>query len=315
MTIKKRTSKRHDEYFKANKKLWDKSVLEGLLPNELIEQIDFDTLKLESTEYIDADLSAEAADLVLAADLKNKKDSIGIIILIEHKSYEDYLALVQILRYATLEWVNDLNASKGQKPLRFIIPILVYHLPLGKIWPYAIKLQDLFEKQSLACFERFIPKFEIITLNLAQDKIPAHLTPLLLLVEASMFSTELELYNWYKRIQKTDSSLLNSEYLNQSSIYIQLSNKNNLNFRKVIKLISEDKTMQTYSNDLDQSYYFAAEQKGLEKGIEKGIEQGIEKEQVFKLAMAKELLQRGMLPDEVAQISNLAIEKIQSLNY
>jgi predicted transposase/invertase (TIGR01784 family) len=49
-------------------------------------------------------------------------------------------------------------------------------------------------------------------------------------------------------------------------------------------------------------------EKGIEKGIERGIERGVER-------TAKNLLATGMPVEKIAQVTELPVEKIQTLRY
>lgn len=78
--------------------------------------------------------------------------------------------------------------------------------------------------------------------------------------------------------------------------------------------ISEEQDQEMIRNSLLQEGYNNGMKKGLEDGIKKGIAQGVEqgKEQGFKIAVLN-LFNHGMSKEEIANICNVAVDKIDKI--
>jgi predicted transposase YdaD len=100
-----------------------KDFLKAYLPTELVEQIDFDTMKHTPTEKRDIKANKTHFDLSVDCLVGDKKSR--VYILFEHKSYKEKQTIIQILRYCLVLWENELRNSK--KNLTPVIPFVFYH--------------------------------------------------------------------------------------------------------------------------------------------------------------------------------------------
>jgi predicted transposase/invertase (TIGR01784 family) len=116
----------HDRYFKAVFSKKDEAIdlIRNNVDVEISESLDFSTLKLENTSYVDDKLNEHFSDLVFSCKLKQEK--ILISILFEHKSYVPKFPHLQLMRYMMNIWDKQLK-SKRTKYLRRILPIYIYH--------------------------------------------------------------------------------------------------------------------------------------------------------------------------------------------
>ncbi len=151
----------HDKLFKAI--LQDQTLavdyFNHFLPAQVVEQIDFDTLTLSNTSYIDEKLRDTYADMVFSCDLKNDAEPIEIALLLEHKSYIDRHAPFQILYYIASAWMQ---AISNKQPPRLIIPVLFYHGQ--EPWGYAT-IGDYFKYLHPTLLQH-VPDFDFIFNNL-----------------------------------------------------------------------------------------------------------------------------------------------------
>lgn len=104
-------------------------LLEQFVPIELTQHIDFNSLELDNTEYVMAQLKKLQSDVVWQGQFKGK--SLKIIVLLEHKKSFDREIFIQLLLYLCCIWLVDLH---GNKPFSCILPIVVHQGPGGKIW-------------------------------------------------------------------------------------------------------------------------------------------------------------------------------------
>lgn len=121
----------HDKLFKLvftdKKNLQD--FLTNNLPVEINNLIDYETLNIEKDSFIEPKFNETRSDLLITVNLNDKmeiekKKSVNIYFLFEHKSYEDPAILLQLLGYMVNIWNRDYKNNGMLKP---IIPIIYYH--------------------------------------------------------------------------------------------------------------------------------------------------------------------------------------------
>ena len=115
----------HDRFFRITFSDKEKvaDYLNGSLPGTIKGKINFDTLHLDNTSYVDKDLKNFYSDVVYDA-LFDGKTPIKIAFLFEHKSYVPTFPHLQLLAYMLKIWERQL--ANKQKP-RPVLPIIIYH--------------------------------------------------------------------------------------------------------------------------------------------------------------------------------------------
>ncbi len=117
--------KPHDSFFK--KVFGDinntRDFLKSYLPKELSNKIDFDSMHISSTEKNDN--RYKTAHLDMSVECRVDGVDSKIYIILEHKSYQDSMTTMQIMKYCMLIWEDELKANKKQ--LTPIIPFIFYH--------------------------------------------------------------------------------------------------------------------------------------------------------------------------------------------
>ncbi len=103
--------------------------LEQFVPHSLSQHIDLDSLELDNTEYVTAQLKKLQSDVVWQGQFQGQK--LKIIVLLEHKKDFDREIFIQLLLYLCCIWLVDLH---GNKPFSCILPIVVHQGPGGKVW-------------------------------------------------------------------------------------------------------------------------------------------------------------------------------------
>ncbi len=150
---------RHDAFFKAYfgnpETLSD--LVKASFPAEVTGLLDFSTLKIEPGTYIDEDLQAHFSDL--AASVQGKSGPVKVYVVVEHKSFHDPMALVQILRYMVRVW-----SLEKKPPLTPILPLLFYH---GQKKEVDGEFQSLFDPSLSHDFVPYQPAFLTQIFNLA----------------------------------------------------------------------------------------------------------------------------------------------------
>ncbi len=95
----------------------------------LLQHIDLDSLELDNTEYVTAQLKKLQSDVVWQGRFQGQK--LKIIVLLEHKKDFDREIFIPLLLYLCCIWLVDLHANK---PFSCILPIVVHQGPGGKVW-------------------------------------------------------------------------------------------------------------------------------------------------------------------------------------
>jgi predicted transposase/invertase (TIGR01784 family) len=156
----------HDKLIrKALKRLEvTKNLLQKAIPEKFSAKIDFESLTLENTSFIDASLDEHYADLVYSCLFG--KQRIFISFLFEHKSTPDEFTYFQANRYQALGW--DAQIKQGNNPIK-IVPIIIYHgnkkwnvKPIHKYWADGENEED---EDMLP----YLPKSDCMFINLRDD--------------------------------------------------------------------------------------------------------------------------------------------------
>ncbi|HKL85448.1 MAG TPA: Rpn family recombination-promoting nuclease/putative transposase [Treponemataceae bacterium] len=164
----------HDTFFRRNfaHKEILREFLDSVLPPELLNAMDKDSLLIEPTNFVDKEHQDHFSDISATIQLSNQKTY--VYLLMEHKSYNDPMALLQILRYMQLKWTQEVEEVKGRKvTLTPIIPILFHH---GSNKNPPTHFTELFAKNIPEMLKAYQPDFLVALYNLTttpDEKIDA----------------------------------------------------------------------------------------------------------------------------------------------
>ncbi|HBI37111.1 MAG TPA: hypothetical protein DDY71_05655 [Spirochaetia bacterium] len=150
----------HDLLFKENfsKKENALDLLKAVLPLNIFNKIDTESLTLENASFTDKKLKQYFSDLVYSCSFSNTK--IKISFLFEHKSYFVKYPHLQLLRYFLKIWEQN---NKNKVPLEPVIPIIFYHGK--KKWEY-IDIEQYFNNLDKDLF-KYIPSFQYELIDLS----------------------------------------------------------------------------------------------------------------------------------------------------
>ena len=114
----------HDAFFKSTFSYLDvaQSYIENFMDKKLVQNIDLQSLTLDTTSYVTPDLEEFFADLVWSANYNTT--NIKIAFLFEHKSYVVPYPHVQLMRYIAGHLEKQI---KDKENLMVVIPIIIYH--------------------------------------------------------------------------------------------------------------------------------------------------------------------------------------------
>lgn len=114
-----------------------KDVIEKNLPEEVLDQLDMNTLKKLDGSFINEKLEETFSDILYGIEIDGRDAYISV--LFEHKSYTDRLGIFQVAGYIIDAWRKMIKDNKKELPV--IIPIIIYH---GRpSWNYKKDMRDM----------------------------------------------------------------------------------------------------------------------------------------------------------------------------
>ena len=165
----------HDHFFgKAfSQPALVRDFIESYLPKTITEQLDLETLTLQSSSFIDEALQEQFSDMLYRTRSKEGKP-LYIYLLFEHKSYPERWVAYQLLGYLMAiweQWLTELRELRkkqprgSKEPLRLvpIIPIVVYHG--SKRWEVDKQFTALIDAPKE--WEPWLPSFEYLVTDLS----------------------------------------------------------------------------------------------------------------------------------------------------
>ena len=148
----------HDAFFKFM--FGDVEVaqdfLQNYLPTEIAKVVDLKYLTKENNSYIDEQFKESFTDMLYKTKI-NGEDGY-IYFLFEHKSYQDPLVILQLLKYIVRIWEEKYDRKANRLPI--VIPMVIYH---GESkWNVQTKLMKLIKgiDELPEEMKKYIPTYE-----------------------------------------------------------------------------------------------------------------------------------------------------------
>ncbi len=286
----------HDKFLKETLSKKENAIgfIENYLPKDIVELIDLNKINIEKDSYITENLQEYFTDLLYKVMIKGEESY--IYVLFEHKSYPDKLIGLQLLEYLIQCWKSKIK-QKNKLPL--VIPLVIYH---GKVnWNIGVRFSDIIEKIDDK-FKKYIPDFEYLLYDLSkyQDKDILGTEELKVMMQLMKYIYSENLTEKLKEIFKMFSYIegKNLDYISTVTIYIM--NTTEIEIKELAKIVTE--TISEKGGEIAMTT--------AQKLRKEGIEEGIEKE---KIITAERLLAKQMSFEEVAEITELPIEKIKKI--
>lgn len=144
--------------------------LRAVLPEHVVSQVDWSSLRVESGSVVDSDLRETESDLLFSAHLRGGHPLL-LYVLLEHQSSVDRWMALRMLRYVVrlLERWRQHHLDSTTLPL--IIPLVMYHGPDGA-WTAPRRVEDLFEFPGAAHeqWRALVPRFEYLLDDLTAER-------------------------------------------------------------------------------------------------------------------------------------------------
>jgi predicted transposase/invertase (TIGR01784 family) len=297
----------HDSYlnYVLSNKENIKDLLKNALSEELYSKINLESIEVCQDKLVDKHLSSVYSDLLLSVDYDGS--SRYVYILIEHKSYKNKWAVVQLLKYMIRIWEKEVIADVNE--LTPIIPIFFLHA--GASSSKYMKLSDLFPQTKE--LQRFIPQFDKIIYDLnsiADHEIKGNLLFVISMrIMKNILTDVIGVLN--ENINALDEEVDDLEllraFLESSLTYISSFKKDEKSENELMK------TMDNLQKIPGKEVFMSILSKYMEKGMEKGIIQG-EARGIAKAVIANlQKLHKVIIPDQMKQ-QILAQQDIEVLN-
>jgi len=321
----------HDEFFRLYFRRPEllASLLEFSLPPELTAELDLTTLAVEDGTHIDEHLREHLSDLAATVELAGPSvgatASAKVYILVEHKSYKDPWALLQLLRYMVQVWSEQRKAHPTE-PLVPIIPLVVYH---GSPQAVSNSFAELFPPDLPEPIQDYIPRFAAELLNLTalpDNQIPAAPAPLSAALWAMKYArtkTEKTLAALDRLAATVGKALAEEEGFDILKLYIvQASPYDPSEFIDMVNRVLQtamlkEEAVGTAEKLIEQGKQAGRQEgrqegkrEGLQEGLERGRQKGVQEQREHT---ARGLLARGLSAAEIAEITGLSETEVRTI--
>ena len=104
------------------------AFLRFVLPKKVLEKLDLDGLPVEPKDFLSVIFRETRADMVYRVPILGSEQTLCVYVLLEHKSYDDQLAIFQADQYAGQIGQNEVRRAQDEKRLNHdfkLSPVLV----------------------------------------------------------------------------------------------------------------------------------------------------------------------------------------------
>ena len=272
----------HDRFFKAvlGDEKHAREFLELYLPQELVRQLDLNTLAITKDSFIEKELREYFSDLLYRVELKGQPAF--IYLLFEHKSSPDKLTAFQVLRYMVKIWELVLKQGQFHTRLPIIVPLVIYH---GRSpWNIDTGFKHLFHVPD-GYFEAYVPDFEYLLYDIShftdEEIKGAVILKASLLTMKYVFRPELgkqleKIFGLFKDLTLKETGLEYLETLLRYLVNATDTIKKDDIARAIQSIPEGDKIMPTIAEQWKKEGFEEGIQQGIQQGIRQGIQEGIQ---------------------------------------
>jgi predicted transposase/invertase (TIGR01784 family) len=134
--------------------------LQAVLPAALVTRVDWKTLTLLPSSFVDEQLSGREADLLFSVKCDGREAR--VFILFEHQSTSDPLMAFRLLRYLVKIWDAYLAEHPKARRLPAIIPVVLHHGRQGWRAPRNFSALLDVEGEMRRQLSEYLPQFEYV---------------------------------------------------------------------------------------------------------------------------------------------------------
>jgi predicted transposase/invertase (TIGR01784 family) len=142
--------------------------LRTVLRGALAARIDWASVRLLPTTFVDPDLAEKRTDLLFSASLAGHE--VFIYLLVEHQSSPDAFLPLRLLAYMVRIWEDYRRRHPDEKRLPPIVPIVVQHTFDGRVQPVAFEELLAVPGDLLDVLRPHLPCFSFVLDDLSQAR-------------------------------------------------------------------------------------------------------------------------------------------------
>ncbi|HSP79917.1 MAG TPA: Rpn family recombination-promoting nuclease/putative transposase [Myxococcaceae bacterium] len=146
--------------------------LRAVLPPAVVAEVDWSTLRRESSSVVDRELRETESDLLFSARLRGGR-AVLLYVLLEHQSSVDAWMAWRMLRYVVRQLEHWRQRHPESQRLPVIIPLVLYHGEEGG-WTAPRRVEELFDvPEPHESWCALLPRFEYLLDDLTAEQAEA----------------------------------------------------------------------------------------------------------------------------------------------
>lgn len=282
------------------------------LPAEIRGICDLDTLRLESSHFVEESLKEQYSDVLYSVKMQGTSGYIHV--LIEHQSTADKKMAFRMMRYAIAAMHRLLKDENG--PLPLVVPLLFYQ---GKTSPYPLSMNwlDMFALPELAR-RIYSEPFPLVDITVIPDDDIMQHRRIALLELLQKHIRQRDLMILLERLV----TLISAEYTTESQLNSLLSymvqrghtDQPQVFYRELANRLPQEESMMTLAEWFEEQGMQKGVQEGMQKGVLKGKREGLQEGKTEERRnIARRMLESGMTREAVAQITTLTDDEIEQI--
>ncbi|MBA3215533.1 Rpn family recombination-promoting nuclease/putative transposase [Salmonella enterica] len=282
------------------------------LPAEIRGICDLDTLRLESSHFVEESLKEQYSDVLYSVKMQGTSGYIHI--LIEHQSTADKKMAFRMMRYAIAAMYRLLKDENG--PLPLVVPLLFYQ---GKTSPYPLSMNwlDMFALPELAR-RIYSEPFPLVDITVIPDDDIMQHRRIALLELLQKHIRQRDLMILLERLV----TLISAEYTTESQLNALLNymvqrghtDQPTVFYRELANRLPQEESMMTLAEWFEEQGMQKGKQEGKQEGMLEGKREGKrEGKNEERRNIARRMLESGMSREAVAQITTLTDDEIEQI--
>ncbi|MEM7151546.1 MAG: Rpn family recombination-promoting nuclease/putative transposase [Myxococcota bacterium] len=133
--------------------------LQLVLPQALTSRLDWHSLKVEPTSFVDERLRSKTSDILYSIELAESARPVSVYVVMEHQSSPDAAMTARFFVYVGRLYERYLDQHEGTKTVPLVVPVLLYQGPSG--WAMPQRLSEMLDVPRVL-LERFPPPIELV---------------------------------------------------------------------------------------------------------------------------------------------------------
>ena len=255
------------------------SFLRAHLPPALVEQLDWSTLALSETSFVDDALRESESDLLYTVQMRTTGEPVYLYLLFEHQSKPDKWMRFRLLKYMCRIWDESFKEHPDQALLRPIIPLVFYQ---GESrWHYSTEFADLFAEDAqgydfLPHFAHYLIDQSDLSVDQTQGGLKAQVAQLLMMAAFQKSVHEALMYAARLSAQVAQTGGVN--YMEVFVVYLAATQERQRvqEFVETVRQYAVDigGEMLTYAEELKQEGMVKGKIEGKQEGKQEGKLEG-----------------------------------------